>query len=204
MYQPPMKRENRSNIAAAVFGFKETGKSTWLNSEAVKYNQKTGKRVLIINVNGSPAYDAHQILTYENFPRWKRGVKQFYDPDTDVMWDFLIDLYHKDNQFNGMIIFEDCWKYIDPNPSKRIRTFLTDHRMINADLYYSFHSFDFMPPRFWKMTTHIVIKKTSDILEENVRENRKKIPNFDAVLKTYLQVKNAKNIFTTKIVETGI
>jgi len=191
-------------MAAVVVGFKDTGKSTYINHEAIKYNKRTGKRVLIINVNGSPAYDEHQELSYDLFPRWRKGVKQFYDSDHDEMMHFLIGLYNKNNKFDGMIIFEDSWKYIDANPPKQIKAFLTDHRMINADLMFSFHAIDFIPPSFWKMLTHVIIKKTNDLLEENIRENRKKIPNFDAILKTYLEVKKAKNIFTTKIVKTGI
>ena len=197
------KNEPRPNIAAAIVGFKRTGKSTWLNDEAVRFNKRTGKRVLIIDVNGSPAFRKHQEITYEHFPRWRRGIKRFYDPDFERMFDYLIARYTKDNPFNGMIVFEDSWKYIDANPSKHIRTFLTDHRMINADLFFSFHSFKFIPPDFWKMLNYVIVKKTPDLLEKNKRKYEARIPNFEEIFRVYMDVKNSKNQYETKIAETG-
>src|SRR5688572_15249490 len=111
-----------------VVGRKHTGKSTLLNKIA-KSVAGPYKRTLIIDVNGSPAYESHEQIYYDKLTRWRHGgIYKFYDPDHDRMWKFLTTHYGPrydeagrktgDKPFHGLMVFEDCTKYIPAQPPK--------------------------------------------------------------------------------------
>lgn len=185
----------RGHLAALIVGRKRTGKSTYANEIAKSYAKKhPEKKVLIIDVNGSPAYHEHQLIDRPLFLRWKKGVKRFYEGDHAEMFAFITQHFR-----NGLIIFEDCTKYIDPHPTKQIKTFLVDHRMWDADLVFTFHSLLRVPRFFWEMTSAIVLKKTQD--EEN-EVLKRPIPNKQAVIAAFRRVQASKNEFTHETIET--
>lgn len=181
-------------MATAVCGRKHTGKSTFLNELAEGYFAKTKKRALIIDVNGSPAYSHHQLLNEKNFKTWCSndsygGVKRFYLSDRLKMM-----LLIKDHFRNGLIVFEDCTKYIKANPQEDIKAFLVDHRMWNVDLMFTFHSIMFVPKFFWAMLTHLVLFKTQDIfLNPNDKSLIQRIPDFQSVYRLHKKIMASKN-----------
>lgn len=187
----------RGHFASLIVGRKRTGKSTYANEIAEKYARKhPGKKVLIIDVNGSPAYQKHQQIDRALFVRWTKGIKRFYEPDHAAMFAFIIEHFR-----NGLIIFEDCTKYIDPHPSKQIKQFLVDHRMWDADLVFTFHSLLRVPRFFWEMTAAIVLKKTQ---EEEKELLKRPIPNKTAVLAAWRRVQAARSEYAHETVETLI
>jgi hypothetical protein len=190
-----MKKEQRLNHAIIMAGRKGSGKSTELNRIAEKY--PGDKKVLIIDVNGSPAYAQHEKITYQMFMRWKKGIKRFYDSDHKRMFDFIMKHFK-----NGLVIFEDCTKYIPANPDQQLKTFLVDHRMWNVDLVFTFHSFKRIPNFFWEMTSYIIIKKTQERFD--TRKNMDSIPNYEDVAKAREQVMRNKNPYYHLTVETLI
>lgn len=201
----------RPNYSIVVAGKKHVGKSTGLAKLAKKYSEDTGKRVLVINVNGSPAYDEFQEITYKDFPHWIRGVKQFYDTDTEKMINFLANYYTGKNQFHGMIIFEDCTKYIEGNPPKKIRSMLVDHRMLDADVVFTFHALKAIPPFFWIMTDYVILRKTKDIIFKPNGENHKnyswydaRIPNFPEIAEAHKKVMKSKNQYIEITIPTEV
>ncbi len=192
-----MANSTRGHLAALVVGRKRTGKSTRTNEIAKAYYAKhPGKKVLIIDVNGSPAYREHQEINREQFQRWTKGIKRFYESDHAEMFAFIIKWFR-----NGLIVFEDCTKYIDPNPNKQIKTFLVDHRMWDADLLFTFHSLMRVPKFFWEMTSYIVLKKTQD---EEAEILKRPIPNKPDVLAAFRRVQAHKNPYHDETVETLI
>lgn len=202
----------RANEAMLIVGRKRTGKST-LTNKIGKGFYKPGRRVLFIDVNGSKAYAEHEQLHYDKLKRWKAGIYKFYDPDHDRMFDFLTTHYGPqyddsgrkvaDKPFHGLIAFEDCTKYIDPNPSKKIKTFLVDHRMWDADLLFTFHSLTVVPPFFWKMTSRIIILKTQDT-PGALQKLADRIPNYGEVREAHARVMSSPNPFAHEVVETLI
>src|SRR6476469_4342001 len=192
-----MASKTRGHIAGLIVGRKRTGKSTYANEVAKKYAKAhPNKRVLIIDVNGSPAYAEHQLIDRALFLRWQKGVKRFYESDHEEMFAFISERFR-----NGLIIFEDCTKYIKPNPSQQVKTILLDHRMWDADLFFTFHSLMRVPKFFWEMVSWVVLKKTQD---EEAEILKRPIPNKKEVLAAFRRVMAAKSEFAHETVETLI
>lgn len=191
----------RSNVAIAIAGRKNTGKSTWLEERARKMKANTGKKVLIIDVNASPAYSHYQLLSYNGLESWCKnhdtGIKRFFDSDYDKMFS-VIPKHFK----NGGLILEDCTKYIPAIPSPEIKTYLVDHRMWNVDLFFTFHALEFIPKFFFKMITHYTVFKTQDILDNRDRELRKRFPNYDVLKKAWDDVMKSSNEHANRTVPT--
>jgi len=189
-------------MAVVVCGRKHTGKSTFLNDFGTKANQKTKKKVLVIDVNGAPAYKQHQLLNERQFITWCKdakfgGVKRFYLSDNERMFKLIIENFR-----SGLVIFEDCTKYIKASPSDSIKTFLVDHRMWDTDLMFTFHSLKRVPLFFWEMTTHLILFKTQDVIDsENDRFFLNRIPDFRNVYKLYKRVKDSKDNYINGSVE---
>jgi len=176
----------RPNIATLIAGRTRTGKSTFLNALAKDYPKH--KKVIIIDVNASPAYQEHPLLRkYETLNKWindnktEQNIIRFYDLDKEKLAEYVLSRFK-----DGMIIFEDCTKYIMPNVNKSIRSHLVDHRMNRLDLSFTFHSIGIIPPFFWSFASYLTVFKTSEVLD--ISGNRDKVPNFDAVLKAWNHV----------------
>jgi hypothetical protein len=190
----------RHNISTVIIGRKATGKSTYacnLAKEYVKANPT--KRFLIVDVNGSPAYNEFPLLDESKLRTWKPDAKlrvaKYYNPNHTEMFAAI------QNFRNGAILFEDCTKYILPNPSAEIRMYLTDHRMWNVDLFFTFHSLNRVPPFFWEMTAWVVLKKTQDT---DIKSFKNRIPNFKDIEKAWNSVMASKDPYITKSVSTLI
>jgi hypothetical protein len=191
----------RINHSSIIVGRKGTGKSTTANNLAVEYARRTGKKALIIDVNGSPAYKDHPLLTTHQLKTWKPDantrVARYYLQDHKEMFQAITDHFR-----NGFVVFEDCTKYIDPNPSRQIKTFLVDHRMWNVDMLFTFHSFKRVPNFFWEMTNYVIILKTQEEFE--TARNRSIIPNFEKVKEAREKVMKHKSDYYNLTVETLI
>lgn len=194
---------SRANEALVIVGRKHTGKSTLANKIATVFAKNNPeKRGLIINVNASPAYDRVPQITHDGMHRWKKGLYQHYNSDHSAMFDHLFQIFDpRVKKFNGLFVFEDCTKYIDPNPSKKIKSFLVDHRMWNADMLFTFHSLVRVPPFFWDMTSRIILLKTQDVIDGSYA---KKIPNWKDVSAAYDRVMQNPNPYYHEVVSTLI
>lgn len=174
-----MAKTRDLHYSALVVGGKGVGKSTYLASVAKKYPKAS--KVLIIDVNGSPAYNCFQQIQVNDIRNLKSGVvKLIGTPDRDTLKKIAQDFR------NGLIIFEDCTKYIDGNPKPEIKAFLVDHRMYGCDLIFTFHSLKRVPPFFWEMTAYVTLFKTLENFDTGANRNR--IPNFENMLKAYNKV----------------
>jgi hypothetical protein len=188
----------RHNLSTIIVGRKATGKSTYLCDLAKAYTEaNSNKRFLIVDVNGSPAYSQFPLLTDHQLATWKEDAKtrvaKYYHPDHEKMFENIKKFR------NGAIVFEDCTKYILPNPSLDVRMYLTDHRMWNVDLFFTFHSLNRIPPFFWEMTAWIVLKKTQDT---NFKKFENRIPNYELVRKTWEEVMKSPDPYIHKSVAT--
>lgn len=193
----------RQNEAMIIVGRKHTGKSTLANEIGTKFiKNNPDKRCLVINVNASPAYDRHPLITYEGMKRWKKGCYQFYDSDHARMFEFLLSNFDpREKKFNGLFIAEDCTKYIDPYPDKKIKSFLVDHRMWNADMLFTFHSLMSVPLFFWKMTSRVILLKTQDVIDNSFA---RRIPNWRQVGPAHERVMKSSDPYYHEVVSTLI
>lgn len=205
----------RANEAIIIIGRKRTGKSTLANKIAKGYSGPR-RRTLIIDVNGSPAYAEHEQINYEKLKRYRSGgIYKFYDPNHERMFDFLTSYYGPQYDdagnliskklFHGLMVFEDCTKYIDSNPSQAVKTFLVDHRMWDADMLFTFHSLAMVPPFFWRMTSRVILLKTQDTMSPTQRRQfENKIPNWKKIERAWEEVDRSSNPFEHRVIETLI
>ena len=189
--------DERDNICTLLTGFKGTGKSTF----SANLGRQIGKhkRVVIFDVNRSPAFNEFEFLSYPAFLSWiksdKKGVKRMYDTDKEKLILFLADNFR-----NGLVVFEDCSGYIGSHLSKSVRGWLTDHRMFNVDLIFTFHSIKMIAPFFWDMVTMLVILKTNDKPVENYTWYDKRVPEFKKVFKAWESVKKDPNQYAHRTI----
>lgn len=178
-----------------AIGRKGTGKSTYLKNAAISY--PADSKVLIIDVNGSPAYNQFKQIEPRQIKLLRRGVVRLLGTPSEETLQLIANDFR-----GGLIIFEDCTKYIFGNVQPSIRTFLVDHRMCQCDLIFTFHSLKRVPPQFWEMTSYVTLFKT----QENFAtpRNRNLIPNFDDMLKAYTKVQAHKDPYYNLTIETLI
>lgn len=192
--------ERRTNITGILVGRKATGKSTYLAKLAKGFSTRTGKRSLIIDVNGAPAYKDIPLLDEKGFSTWNSNsslrVAKFYLSDEDKMLGLIAD-----NFKNGLLVLEDCTKYIPSNPPQNIKKMLVDNRMLNLDLFFTFHSLRKVPPFFWDLVDTIVLGKTQDRLRPSDVD---RYPNFYAIQKAFEEVQRSKDQYIKRTVNTLI
>lgn len=188
-----MSKTRDIHHTSLMVGRKATGKSTKLAAIARKYPKS--KKVLIIDVNASPAYNEFREIQVKDIPRVVSGVVRLIGtPDEETLTKIARDFR------DGLLIFEDCTKYISGHPSREIKTFLVDHRMYKCDLIFTFHSIKFIPPFFWQMTSYVMLCKTQEQLD--TPRNRQVIPNYDVMLKAFKEVEANKDQYYSKTVST--
>ncbi len=196
--------KTRINDTEIIVGRKGTGKSTYANKRACAY--PSNKKVLIIDVNASPAYKQHKLIDAKTLlsNRWVKGVVRYYESDHDLMMNNIIKHCNNTQTIKQgiLIVFEDCTKYIDANPGKLVKSFLVDHRMWNADLMFTFHSFKRIPPFFFEMCSYITVMKTQENFETPRNENL--IPNYETLVKARRLVMASNNDYIHKTIATLI
>jgi hypothetical protein len=179
--------------ASIIVGRKGTGKSTELARIAKAY-ATGGRKVLAIDVNGSAAYSSYELIEVSQLKRFKSGIARLMGtPSKDLI------VIARDFK-NGLLLFEDCTKYISGTPSPEIKTFLVDHRMNKTDIIFTFHSLKRIPPFFWEMISYITLLKTQEIFENSA--NRSRIPNYENILEAYKKVQANKDPYAKITVET--
>lgn len=181
-------RDNESNV---IVGAKAQGKSGFARKVIdTCYNPAT-QRILVVTQTDPPAYsDMQRINSLQKLATWKgNGMVKFYsDGDPFAMMRGLVQLAQRGVLKNGLIVFEDCTNYIDPNPDRSVKNFLVNHRMYNLDLLYTTHAVKFVPPFFWKMINSVTVFKTLDTFTNEKDLERRQIPNATAVYEAWRKV----------------
>jgi hypothetical protein len=191
----------RSHLATGIVGKKHTGKSTKARQLANAYAKAhPDKRVLILDVNGAPVYADLPLLTETQVRTWlpdaRLKMARFYLEDNKAM------LAAVQKFRGGLLIFEDCTKYIAGHPTPNVKAFLVDHRMRDLDLMFTFHAITFVPPFFWKMLNQVLLLKTSDTAAE--LKTRSQIPNKVAFMAAYEKLQKTKDDYAAVLVDTNI
>ncbi|MGZ3999157.1 MAG: hypothetical protein ACXVIY_00940 [Mucilaginibacter sp.] len=182
------------HYAALVVGRKHTGKSTKLADIARSYDSQS--KVLVLDVNSSPAYNAFRQIEVGQVKLLKRGVGRLQGTPTDETLEIIANNFR-----GGLVIFEDATKYILGNVKPNIRAFLTDHRMHRCDLIFTFHSLKMVPPFFWQMVSFLTLLKTQETLGS---EYRNRIPNYEAIAAAHKRVNAHKDNYYSETIDTMI
>lgn len=179
-----MANDRDLHYSAIVVGQKGVGKSTYLAQLAAKYDRSL--KVLIIDVNGSPAYSLVERIEPYQIKGVKRGVVKLLGTPTKQTLKLISDYWR-----DGLVIFEDCTKYISGNVDPEVKAFLVDHRMFNCDLIFTFHSLKRVPPFFWEMIAFTVLFRTAETFG-NAYKNR--LPNYEKMLAAFETLQKSKDI----------
>lgn len=182
-----------SHSAGIIVGRKFTGKSTRLAKIASSYPRDS--KVLILDVNQSPAYNKFPEISISQVKGFKQGVVKLLGTPTEDTLKTIATQFR-----GGLVIFEDCTKYISGNVKPEIKAFLVDHRMWQCDLIFTFHSLKMVPPFFWQMISYVEILKTQENFNNPVNKNR--VPNFEKVLEAYNKVNAHPDNYYSLTVET--
>lgn len=172
------------HYSAIVVGQKGVGKSTYLAKLAAKYDRSL--KVLIIDVNGSPAYRDYERIEPYQIKGVKRGIVKLMGTPTKETQKLIADTWR-----DGLVIYEDCTKYIEGNVAPEVKAFLVDHRMYNCDLIFTFHSLKRVPPFFWEMIAFTVLFRTAETFG-TAYKNR--LPNYEKMLVAFNTLQNSKDI----------
>ena len=184
------------NYAIAIAGRKHTGKSTKTATLANGY--PTDKKVLVLDVNGSPAYAHIPQIKPEELHRFKKpGKARLLGIPTDATLRIIAENFR-----DGLLIWEDCTAYISANPKPIIKEFLTNHRMYRVDMIFTFHALKFVPPFFWSMISYIILLKTNETFRKAKNEDR--VPNYEEIYEAFTRVKAHKDNYYCETVKTLI
>jgi energy-coupling factor transporter ATP-binding protein EcfA2 len=190
-----MSKTRDLHVSGLMVGRKGTGKSTKLAKIAAAYPPDS--KVLIIDVNGSPAYNQFQQITINQVKLLKKGVVRLLGtPSAETLTTIATHFR------GGLIVFEDCTKYIEGNVRPEIKTFLVDHRMFQCDLIFTFHSLKRVPPFFWEMISYVTLLKTLETFDPGTY--RSKIPNYEKIAEAFKKVNSQKDDYFGITVETLI
>jgi len=167
------------HVSTLIVGRKGTGKSTKLAKIALDYPATS--KVLVIDVNGSPVYNQFKEIQVKDIKRVRSGIVRLLGTPNDETLRTIAQEFR-----GGLIIFEDCTKYIEGNIRPEMKTFLVDHRMFQCDLIFTFHSLKRVPPFFWEMVSYVTLLKTQETFEPGTYRNR--VPNYEKVAAAFKKV----------------
>lgn len=198
-----MNKEPRGNEAEAVVGFKQTGKSYYMNKRAVAYPKH--KKVLIYDSSFSPVFAPYKTVNTKTLfsGRWKSGIIKYECENADEVMTNIAS-FAKDKKLNPtgiLLIIDDATKYIPANPDQTIKNLIIDHRKYNADILYGFHSFIDVPPFLRRNVHYFTIKKTADNFDQLDKMN---LMNKDKMIAAWLKVMKSDIRYTQITVPTGL
>ncbi len=179
--------QQRENIIGIICGNRGVGKSTFL-IEAIEAHPK---KVLVYDLDDNDKYHRYQLISPEHLSRWKGGVKRIITPDTDLVFNTLVE-----HTNNALLIFEDATKYIDSDPPKAIRQLVLASKQRNLDIFFTFHTYRSIPPKLFSWADVLEVFKTG----EDISQFKNKIPQFERVEKVHAEVEKHKNRFFHKTV----
>jgi len=176
-----MPRLNKVNI---IVGRRGCGKTELI----LKVINAIGnsKRVLIIDTIDHPKYINFQIIEPYQVKGWIKGTKRIL-----VKHSNLEQIFHEvfTTFKNGVVIFEDCTKYIKRKLPVDLLDFVIDTKQKNVDLHFLYHSFAAVPPDLFRNADNITTFKT----QENIETCKSKLPNYDVCKTAWHKVMKDKN-----------
>ena len=153
----------RKQFNHLVFGGNGSGKTTWLIEVAIAYAEANeAKRVLWVLPDDSESkLDAIPEIELDDLPYFI-GMAKIIVQDDSFFKEFLAFFSDKDNNFDGLVICDDCGVFI-ARRSNNILSLFRRRRQLNVDFIWSFHGFNTeVPKSFITYVNSIFIMETSD------------------------------------------
>lgn len=174
-----MEKE-RLNICYLLIGDQGTGKTTI----ADKLATASGKRRIVVDTDAHPFYAHYEVVNIEGLKRFKGDMCRCEDANEDELFTAL-----NTHQRNAFIIFEDAAKYLSPNLSKSVISFIVDKRKRNFDICFMFHSLADVPPYLCRNYQRMILFKTQD----NLKKELSKFSNWHIIVEKAQKINKHKS-----------
>ena len=180
-----------SNVFLVVGG-RGRGKTTFIQNLLEKSPQP---KKLVVDTFAHPAYADYTAVTLQELYNFKNynGLFHLAEPQIESHLADVSKLVR-----NTMIVFEDCLKYIQPNPQPAIRNICLDSKQKGNDVFFLYHSWSQVPPKLATWADYAIIFKTQETFE-NQKSRLGGI--YSAIYPAYKQVEKSKNHYEVKSVQ---
>lgn len=176
-----------------IIGTTGTGKTTFCIELMQKKLLTKQNRILLINPNDE------KLSGYENINLSSPEIKTFQGIRKTYILDKK-DWQGLKNFKNGMLVFDDCRRYMPDNLPLELRDIFINNRHYHIDIITVGHGFTEIPPRFYTFAKQLVLFKTLDSVDLRKRKlggNFEKIKNLISdISKLYKNDRHIKKIIS--------
>lgn len=170
------------------------GRGTGKTTACLKVAKASGKRIIILDDVVHPAYESFDRISVKDIANYKGNNCVVNINDLDVS---LMDIGRY--QSNIFCTIEDSSRFIGSNISKAVRTFIINHRKINADIAFMFHSLKEVPPYLATNYNKMVLFKTGD----NTEVNQPKWLDWNLIKSRHQKVMKSKSYNDCVVIDKG-
>lgn len=165
-----MKEETRTPKQIIVLGTNGTGKTTFVKKLVISELKKKDSHVLIV----VPDDMEWNTVEYVH-PKFPGRINNYVGVRKIIYYPGIFNLIYAKFR-NGLIVFDDCRKYIPPQVlDEGLRSIMIRRRQIMCDVVAVTHGFTQVPPEMFTFSTHLVLFRTLD----NIDRRKNCITNFD-------------------------
>lgn len=156
-------------------------------------------KCLIIDTFDHPAYRNIPVMPIKLLPEWKKGIYRILIQPDDIskLCKMLNDL---NSVWNTAIFFEDAYKHTSKSICKPLTQLMGDTKQKNIDIFMMYWAYGQAPTDLFRMLDYIECFKTKD---SPVCRKEFMPGYFEDAMQIYNEVKNNKNPFAHKLIDTG-
>jgi hypothetical protein len=183
---------------AVIIGARGTGKTT--KARKIIENYPKNRRKLVMDTQDSHNYRDFGTIQPHQIPGWK-PVNGYYRPKRIYQGNPMENLQAVQRYYkNGILVLEDCRKYIGSQPDKAVENFFIDSKQNGVEILLNYHSFRAVPKMVWDYTDVLTVCKTKQGLP---KDQKNRIPDFETVAQAVETVQNATDPYKSVTLEIG-
>lgn len=156
----------RTNVVAAIFGKRSTGKTLYLKGSDefklkgfLKNYLNRGMKVLIVDTLDHPSYRDIPIIKPEQIKEWKKGCYRIIYPRHKMPE--LCNIISED-LWNCLVVFEDAHKHQKNKLDDSVMALIGDSKQKNVDILFMYHNWALAPKDLYRYLDFIEVFKTKD------------------------------------------
>ena len=154
-------------------------------------------KVLIVDDFDHPAYRDVPMIKAEQLKYWKKGVYRLITSNID---EALLAI--NNDVWNGLVVFEDCFKYVGQKFTKPMSKLIIDAKQKNLDFVFMYHCWAWVALDLARRCNAYIIFKAMDTPQS--RFNPKDAPYLSALIDEYYNVMADPNEYKNKLFKTNV
>lgn len=170
------------------------GRGTGKTTACLKVAKASRKKNMVMDDVVHPAYNGFERISVNDVASWKGSNCIVNVTDLD---EALRAIGY--NQSNVFCTIEDSSRFIGSNISGAVKTFIINHRKINADIAFMFHSLKEVPPYLATNYNKMVLFKTGD----NTEVNQPKWLDWKLIKAKHEKIMKSKNNNDCVVIDKG-